>query len=585
MPDNMFSLSGGGINPPQPGINPGALSHDETIAQPVVPNAADTMGKWAEIQNQRNQNTLFQQTFAARQRSGDILANSPDTETAIKALLADPITAPFAGETINTLRQAQLSLVQMQGEVQKQSQSGLEGFYKSMPAILAHPDQFDTITKAELATLSPMARQQVEPVLDSIKKSIFADLPADPKSAAMMMTQRMVGYSMAAGIPPDSIAGLIGKQGTMSTGSTTQSGVYLPPQFGGGFIPQTTTPLSAAPQRMTEPLGPKGTPTTVEVSGGVATPVTMAQPGGSPSAAGGATGTPAGGPESSAPPSPKALDNLLAAHHGNIDEAIASAPSDAIALALGDRYEKTHGIAPGTGGRKNLMTGPSQTDSAANEASGKVAGEITSDMATDAREIPTALKRFDVMTNAMTHFEPGGLANPRASIARLMQGLKDAGVSGITQAKIDSVGNASLADTQVFEANVKPLVIAQLKAAAQGTGRVMRSEVDAFLSMMSTETDPRALLTLLNQAKYSLQVGYARSKMWPQYRDGVQSGQIKGELPDFYQYFNDHQNMMHLPGQTGGGLNVGPTKAAPASSQKVTHKWIPGKGIVPVGGQ
>ena len=90
----------------------------------------------------------------------------------------------------------------------------------------------------------------------------------------------------------------------------------------------------------------------------------------------------------------------------------------------------------------------------------------------------------------------------------------------------------------------------------------MRSEVDAFLAMMDSTRDPRALITLLNQARYSLQVGYDQSQKFMQFKQGINSGDIKGlDLGDFFGWYNHNFNPKALPNETPGGMQLGPVPA------------------------
>jgi hypothetical protein len=127
---------------------------------------------------------------------------------------------------------------------------------------------------------------------------------------------------------------------------------------------------------------------------------------------------------------------------------------------------------------------------------------------------------------------------------------------------VDDTAKGSIAGSQLFEKEVKPLVISALKQSAEGTGRVMRSEVDAFLTMMDRTTDPKALLDMLNQARYALQVGYDRTQKWPQYKQAVASGSTAGDMADFYGWYNSQLDPKALPGQTPGGLGLGAVNTA-----------------------
>ena len=120
-----------------------------------------TLGQFATIQNSLNQNRLFQQTFAAKQRAGQIIAGAPDLETGIKALYADPNVSPFAPEIVSNIRQGMLAQTQQAGALQQQGTDALTGFLKAAPGAIANPQAFDAMANAYLASVNPQVRGHV----------------------------------------------------------------------------------------------------------------------------------------------------------------------------------------------------------------------------------------------------------------------------------------------------------------------------------------------------------------------------------------------------------------------------------------
>ena len=211
-------------------------------------------------------------------------------------------------------------------------------------------------------------------------------------------------------------------------------------------------------------------------------------------------------------------------------------------------------------------------------SSGKAAGDLQSEMATRSEALPAALRRIDMMTDALKDFQSGGWADARAAIAKNLQGARNAGATFISPDLINAVGNNSLPATQLFNAQVKPLVIGELKSAAQGTGRVMRSEVDAFINMMDATTDPMTLMNLLNQAKYSLQVGNAQAQKFPQFKQllAKKDPSVAGmNLPDYFSWFNANTKPGDLPSVLGTG-SLAPSSVGAAQGglgQTPTTRW------------
>lgn len=204
------------------------------------------------------------------------------------------------------------------------------------------------------------------------------------------------------------------------------------------------------------------------------------------------------------------------------------------------------------------MIGPTPgiTQRAEMEATGKAGGDIAQDMVDDARELPMMIKRLDMMQGALTQFQAGGGADIRAKLAQTLQAL------GASDKVVNAVGNESLSATQVFNAEVKPFAITLLKQSAQGTGRVMRSEVDQFLGMLNAATDPDAIMQILNQTRYGLQVGFDRaSNKFPAFKQALAKGDpsVAGlDLSDFYGWYNRQLRPKELPQATPGGLQLGP---------------------------
>lgn len=219
-------------------------------------------------------------------------------------------------------------------------------------------------------------------------------------------------------------------------------------------------------------------------------------------------------------------------------------------------------IAPSGAGKQVVSQGPTTAQAGAFASEGEVVKEITQDMSANASTIPGTLKRLDMMTDALGKFQAGGGADIRTQIGKIAQGLKNIGMDGITQEMIDNIANGDLAASQEFTANVATFATNALKEAAQGTGRVMRSEVDAFLEMIDQTTDPAAILAILNQAKYALQVGYDESKKWIEFQKLVKQKDPKVDgyrLADFHSWYADNFKPEDLPQATQGGAELGPT--------------------------
>lgn len=186
------------------------------------------------VQNRMNQNALFQQQFAAKQRAGQILssADPSDPEAGIRGLMADPQTAPFAGEIINNIRGAQHTLLQMQGERQTQAQSALAATLKGMGAALTDPTQLESSINAHLATTSAAVAPEVKSAIGSIVTSLGSGLSSDPAVAKQQYQNRLAGQMLAVGWTPEAIRA--------QTGTTAPNVSFEPVGPGGARVPVVT---------------------------------------------------------------------------------------------------------------------------------------------------------------------------------------------------------------------------------------------------------------------------------------------------------------------------------------------------------
>jgi hypothetical protein len=229
------------------------------------------------------------------------------------------------------------------------------------------------------------------------------------------------------------------------------------------------------------------------------------------------------------------------------------------------------GPVTGPAGGGPIAAGPTTAEQAAAGATGAVAGGVESDMNAMATGIPMQAKAINGMLKTMESFQAGGGAQVRGQIASAMQGLKNIGMTGITQEMIDKVGNGDQAAQQEFVALSKQFVTAQLKAAVAGTGNVMRPEVDAFLESLNDATDPEAIVGLLNQAKYIVRLEADATHQWLQYKGKIAANaQARADgkdvphedvdglgLESFPTWYEVHRDWENLPEYTPGGVNLG----------------------------
>jgi hypothetical protein len=446
------------------------------LAQPTNPLAGNPVGMmqgFAQVQNLLNQNRLFQQTFQARQRLGEIMATSDTIDEAMQRASQDPIAGPFATQQALAVKQLDQATLAMQGQRMEQAKSGMQAVVQGLAGVYNNPtnDQWQLNMGAALQPLSPVAKAAAAPFVESMRQGLMNNLPADPAAAGPILKNRIAGMLMSSGVTPETFRQVTGQIApTFQTVQGTQ----------GQPIPGV-----ASGTGQFNPLQGPSTGGTAGPINGMGTTVT-----------------------------PNTANSPLAA--------------------------------PGGG-----LIGPTATAHAQMEAVGRQAGDIQQQMSDAAAAIPGTIKRLDTMDSTLGQFQAGGLASWRARVGQLMQGLRNAGASWITPDLINAVSNSSLPAQQIFEAQIKPFVIGQLKQAAQGTGRVMRSEVDAFLQMADPNVDPAALGNILNQARYGVQVDYDRTQKWLQFKQ--QGGR---DLADFEPYYIGQFDPTKLPDTRGAAAGA-----------------------------
>lgn len=172
-----------------------------------------------KVQNQSNQNRQFQQTFAARKRAGEILSQSSDLESGLNDLYHDPLTAPFAGDVINSIRTGQQTQADIQGKQQTQAMEGLNGLFKALPGAIANPGILPDLIDGYKATLSPSAAGRLEPVFKNLKNMLSRGMTGDQANDSEMFKRNLSGIASAAGVSPEVFSVAAGKPDMIDVGN------------------------------------------------------------------------------------------------------------------------------------------------------------------------------------------------------------------------------------------------------------------------------------------------------------------------------------------------------------------------------
>lgn len=420
------------------------------VPQQAPAQAIDT---WSQAVNRINQNQLFQQTFAARQRAGQIMSAAPDLESGWTAMMKDPLVAPFAGAIVNEGRQAQKALLDIHGETSKQAMTGLEGAMKALSAGYADPSMISPMLKLHLDGLGPEARKVAAPLFDSLATSLGDGLPAG-EAGITKLRSRITGIMAASGLNDAVIRGVTGTLAPeVRSGPFGPGGAERTYSIGGSYTPGLVGPGGSLPGAGGGPVpggsgGPGGA--AASLPGGA-----LSLPSGSPAGGGiglsaAATGASGGGGAASAAP-PSAPPPAGASYDPGLSGVSVGQHS-----YLQDRY-------------KNLAQDQSRLDQ-----------DVTSQSM-----IQQVLQEA---RGAMTQFKPGGGAGVYARLGATAQAF------GAPQELVDKISNGNLAATQEFQKLMVNNVMAQIKSQLPSGSRLAQYEFRVFEDRNpNISTDPRAI--------------------------------------------------------------------------------------------
>jgi len=485
-------------------------------AQAPAPNPLGMISQYAGVQNALNQNQAFQLQYQAKQGIGQIMATSASPDEAYGKIINSPL-APYAGDFLNSLRNVELTNTEIAGKKTDQNatalQHGLALVGGAIPS--GDPTQIQQNYNAALGAMDPSIRARVQPSMDAVLNGVIHDLPTAPAlgedPAAFhtrlsgVMTQRLVGALAGAGITGDQYTALVGGRQTIAGPQGAQVGTFGPLSQGAPFNPSTFVPNTIAPHYETGPFGPNGAQKAVPVGGGnpgvqqEGDAASLGLPPGvaaRPSAqAAAALGTAEGAPNTFGvrpPPSNDSGNPLLGG--------IVQPPNAASAGPAAQPYPARQGETTPT------LTGQSPGAISAQQHYGAAAGDYAQKIFSNAGGSPLILSQIDGILDSMKAFRTGGASEIQANIGKIAQGLQAAGMP-ISNDQINAVSGGSLPASQFFDKQVKQYVIGLLQQVQAGMGQSKKDETTAFLNLISRETDPAAVVGILNKARYAMGVG------------------------------------------------------------------------------
>lgn len=484
-------------------------------------NGLGSLSDFADIQNKLNQNRLFQQSWQAKIKAGQILSQAPNLETGMASLYQDPTVAPFAGDIVSSIRQGMLAQVQAQGEVQHQAMDGFDAARKGLAAVAVNPttDTWDAMTQPVLQNLSPQARTTVAPALESLKQHLFSGLPDDPAAAQAMVKSRIGGLMAGA---PDVMALMYGKPDTKDTGGNLIPGMTS--QTTGAFQPAgNSLSKTLAPTVVTGPYG----------EGGAQKPVIMGGGHGGNALGGGVVGP--GGNVASTP--------------------VARLPATP----------------------SNGPEGPSQSATEYNTKRTDDVVDYEKSLDDRVQNGSTLRKNIDETLQAASQAQMGGGAEAYSKLGSALQAI------GVKNPTVDKWANGSLAASQVIDKVALQNSMSQLKQQLTGVGgsRLNAQEFVAYLNKNpNLTTDPRAATQIFQLWNQFYDRDKTEQAAFDNYKQGKPTGdpavdQLASGNPDIKRWpalWNQSQYMAKFaPGghiDTSGVRGIGGTTA-------VTHRWNP----------
>lgn len=274
-------------------INP-SLALD--VTPPATTNPLGLAQSAAGTISALTQAKQFQSEFAAKQRAGQIIAASPDYDTAASALQRDPLVSAFAPEAVGQMRAAANSELTYQGEGQRQGLEGVGVLGKQLPAGILDRGAIPALVSTAIANAkSPAAKASLGTFLDAFHTSMTEGLPSDPAATQAEQSKRLVAFGSAFGATPDQFAAVMPRPGTVATNTGTQVGTFAPAALGNAFAPAGGSPTSFVPAG----LGPQVAGAGQAVVGGGNT---LGGGGGAAASNGGAAPNPLGVPAIQRPP-------------------------------------------------------------------------------------------------------------------------------------------------------------------------------------------------------------------------------------------------------------------------------------------
>ncbi len=150
-----------------------------------------------ELQKSQNELKVSNASLVARRKFGQIMAASPDMDSAVATAFADPDVSAFASELTANAASTRNAILDASGKLGTQGQDAFHTFVKGMPAAIKDPSLYPTLKATALSLASPAIRPMLAKSIDLFDQSLNADLDPDPAKAQEQKRQRFIGWANA----------------------------------------------------------------------------------------------------------------------------------------------------------------------------------------------------------------------------------------------------------------------------------------------------------------------------------------------------------------------------------------------------
>lgn len=188
------------------------------------------------------------------------------------------------------------------------------------------------------------------------------------------------------------------------------------------------------------------------------------------------------------------------------------------------------GGALGVPGATNVISGPTTAQSKRLEKT----GDVQQDMTDYSLGAPHMLNAMNTMYDMIKEFKAGGGATMWQNIAQKLQAI------GAPDSLVKDIGNGNLAASEAFSAIVRQFSTGMMKDAVgqTGAGR-LRIEAEAFLKALNPDSDPRAIIEIMNNEQRNLRMHLDQAQNWPAFNQMLQENKDpsvagKGYVPADY---------------------------------------------------